>query len=937
MRILHNSSLSPRELLSAIVLLMCLLTVQAAAADDILWVLDGDASSLKYVSMKKDHTAEINTFVASAGQPAVLSGSIAASGDAIFSVDLNSVSTGVDIRNSRLLEFLFETEFLPKAYFRMSLDTDQLQTMAVGEVTRDTLLGDLILHGVRQAIAAEVLIIKMSQTELRVSTVKPINISSSDFDMAFGIETLRTVANLRSIGNAVPVYFQLRYIANTHPQSQPVDMPDAPASASNLSGEFSPGINQTELVWQDNSDNETLVLVRRKPSDGDWHTVAELAADSNRLEEGLPDVGEFDYKVIMLNNGVPSPSSNIERITITESTALVRGQHIYAQQCAGCHGSNGEGNGNFPALNIELDTPAMIDYIVQFMPRGNAGSCDLQCAEDVATFIETLWVTETVCNPSLSPVSYGARQLRILTREEYQRSVEDLLGVDFNAADGLSADSQIGYFTNNTHSTLVSSAYSNFLLVAEEIAQWSAAQSFAPALDCSSINQDCADQLLNTLAPKIFRRPLTEEERERWKAIADGDHTGGDIAQGMQLALEGLLASPQFLYRHELGEANPENPELDVDAYELTSYEMATFLAYTFTGSTPDEQLLDAAAADELRSESNILAQAQRLAANATPVLSDFVGSWLGTANLAAAAKDPDVWPGFDALVPHMQGEINQTFAHILLSQDEHFSSLYSGNFSFINATLASHYGLSGVVSGNELQKVATPYRGGILANGAFMARWGEAVETSPILRSVRVRRRMLCQDQPDPPAGTFAAREEKLAQLSSYLQEPTTTNRDKYHRLTEDTPCTNCHSQYINPLGFGMEDFDTLGRFRTQDLNGNTIDATGKLYAPSGYSNLDEVQAFNGTQGLGLLLSSLPSAQRCLPKQMFRYITGVGDQNIDAANPEGPQLSAAEKSGYACEIDLLTDAMMSDSPRAMLEQFGSLKAVRYRKAWARD
>tara|TARA_R110002049_G_scaffold154534_2_gene319038 strand:+ start:1082 stop:3892 length:2811 start_codon:yes stop_codon:yes gene_type:complete len=936
MKMLWNCSRSPRQLLSGIALSLGLSVAPIVTADDIRWVLDGDASSLKYVSMKKDHTAEINTFVADTGEPA-LSGSIAASGDAIFSIDLNNVSTGVDVRDGRLLEFLYETEFLPNAYFRVALDTDQLEAMAVGAVLRDTLAGDLSLHGVRQTIEADVLIVKISDSELRVSTVRPINISGSDFDMAYGIETLRTIANLSSIGNAVPVYFQLRFIASTNPEDTAVDMPQAPAAPSNLSGEFSAGINQTELVWQDNSDNESLVLVRRKPSDGDWHTVAELAADSSSLEEGLPDVGEFDYKVIALNNGVPSLPSNIERITITESTALVRGQHIYEQQCAGCHGSNGEGNSNFPALNTERETPAMIDYIVEFMPRGNSASCDLQCAEDVATFIETLWVTQPVCNLAVSPVSYGARQLKILTRSEYQNSVEDLLGVDFNAAEGLSADSQIGYFTNNTHSTLVPSSYSNFLLVAQEIAQWSAAQNFAPALDCSSINRDCADQLIQDLAPKIFRRPLAEDEISRWKAIAEGDHSGGDIAKGMQLALEGLLASPQFLYRHELGEANPDNPELDGDAYELTSYEMATFLAYTFTGSTPDQQLLDAAAADELRSEANILAQAQRLAANATPVLSDFVGSWLGTANLAAAAKDPAVWPGFDALVPHLQGEINQTFAHILLNPDEQFSALYSGNFSFINATLANHYGLSGVVSGNELQKVTTPYRGGILANGAFMARWGEALETSPILRSVRVRRRMLCQDQPDPPAGTFAAREAKLAELSSYLQQPTTTNRDKYHRLTEDAPCTNCHSQYINPLGFGMEDFDTVGRFRTQDLNGNDIDASGKLYAPSGYSNLDEVESFHGTQGLGVLLSGLPSAQRCLPKQMFRYITGVGDQNIDAANPEGPQLSAAEKSGYACEIDLLTDAMMNDSPRAMLEQFGSLKAVRYRKAWARD
>jgi len=312
--------------------------------------------------------------------------------------------------------------------------------------------------------------------------------------------------------------------------------------------------------------------------------------------------------------------------------------------------------------------------------------------------------------------------------------------------------------------------------------------------------------------------------------------------------------------------------------------------------------------------------------------MGDFVGSWLGTAELEVAAKDSAAWPGFESLVPHMKKEINSVFSNVMLDPSEQFASLYSGGYTYLNETLAQHYGVSGV-SGEAMQKTATSDRGGILANGAFMARWGEAVETSPILRSVRVRRRMLCQDQPDPPAGTFAAREEKLAELAELLQDPTTTNRVKYHKLTEDTPCTSCHEQYINPLGFGMEDFDTVGRVRSTDLNGNTIDAAGELYASLKYSDISDLASFQGTQGLGSVLSNLPSAQSCLPKQLFRYFTGVGHQEIDSANPDGPQLSEAEKSGYACEIDKLTDTLMNDSPRAMIERFGSLEAIRYRKA----
>lgn len=904
-----------------------------SGGDSAQWNLDDAASSIHYVSLKKNTVAEINTFSSSA-ESAALRGSISASGRALLSIDLNQVNSGIEIRDSRLLTLLFETRFLPSAYFDVSIALDTVSDMPSGSTLQQQVTGDFTLHGVTQPVTASVMVTKLSDTRISVSSLQPVVIDAQGFDLASGIEALRAVANLSNITEAVPVYFNLEF-ERTAGSDNPVDMPEVPQAPDSLVGVFDEAQVQADLTWRDNSDSETLFLVRRKPVEGNWQTVAELPVNATSMVEALPETGEYDYKVIALNKGVPSLPSNIARVTVTEGNQVVRGQHLFQTQCAGCHGVSGEGVGSFPAVNTERDVAAMVDYIEAFMPQGNAAGCDRQCAEDVATFIETLWVTEVACDPFLTPVSYGARQLKILTRDQYQRSVEDLLGVDYPASQGLSADSKVGFFTNNTYAAIVPTSYSNFLLVAEGIADWSASRSFSPALNCTQFDQDCADAFVDELLPKIFRRPVTDEERSDYSMMANGSQTEGDVRLGIQMAIEAALSSPQFLYRHELGEANPDNAELDSDGFELTSYEMATFLAYTFTGTTPDEALLNAAANDELRDEANIVSHAQRLTDNAQYVMSEFVGSWLGTNDLALSAKDPEVWAGFEHLVPHMQEEISQNFAYVMLNASEPFSALYTADYSFLNATLAQHYGIDGV-TGTDFQKVPTSDRGGILANGAFMARWGESVETSPILRSVRVRRRMLCQDQPDPPAGTFAAREQKLAELSDLLQDPSTTNRLKYHRLTEDTPCTNCHLQYINPLGFGMEDFDTVGRVRSQDLNGNSIDANGELYAPITYSDLGQVEAFEGTQGLAALLSGLSSAQACLPKQMFRYVMGIGHQTLDPDNPEGEQLSDAEKSAYSCEVDALTNTMMNDSPRAMVEMFGSLKAVRYRKAWTR-
>ncbi|TQF67847.1 DUF1592 domain-containing protein [Pseudoalteromonas luteoviolacea] len=901
-----------------------------------LWQLDSTESLLSYVSVKKDHVAELNQFVDIDNSAPAVSGSIEADGSVKIGVDLNSISTGVDIRNSRILDLLFETDLLPMAYFSAQIDQALLSNLDIGTSMTQSITGEISLHGVSQEVSVDVLVAKLATGRVNVSTLTPMIIDSKSFDMDYGIEALRVVANLSSIGEAVPVYFNLTFLSAEQDNFQPVAMGSKPAAPTQLSASVLSSDSKAQLNWRDNSNNETNYLVRFKSVEGRWQTAAELASNSNFYESGLPESGEFDYKVIALNNSVPSEPSNIERIVVTQTDPVARGMQLYKTGCAGCHGSEAGGLGSFPALNTERDIQTMIDIITTTMPYGTPSACDEQCATDIAAYLQTLWPAPLTCDLTLTPVAYGARQLKILTQTEYQNTVEDLLGVNFGVSDGLSPDSQVGFFINNTHASVQPSNYSNYLLVAEELSQWVAENNFSPALNCAAIDEDCANSLVDELAPQIFRRPLTQEESQNYRLIATGFFHNGDIEAGMKLALEGLLSSPQFIYRHELGERNPDNSELDSDAFELTSWEMATFLSYTFTGSTPDQQLWQAAERDELRDEVNIIAHANRLAGSAKSVLGDFVGSWLGTGSLEVATKDQNVYPGFAQLVPAMKAEMSETFSYIMTQQDESFSSFYTANFTFVNQLLAEHYNIAGI-TGDELQKVDTTERGGILANGAFMARWAEVAESHPILRSVRVRRRMLCQDQPDPPAGTFEAREQRLAELSDMLQDPATTNRLKYHSLTEGQPCSNCHEKYINPMGFGMEDFDAVGKIRSADNNGNAIDASGVLFAPEKYAEVSDSVAFNGAKQLGAVIADLSSAQSCLPQQMFRYVMGVGHDSVDPSSEEDRRLSELEQIGYMCEIDTLTDAMMQNSPRAMLEKFGSLKSVRYRKAWSRN
>jgi hypothetical protein len=272
-----------------------------------------------------------------------------------------------------------------------------------------------------------------------------------------------------------------------------------------------------------------------------------------------------------------------------------------------------------------------------------------------------------------------------------------------------------------------------------------------------------------------------------------------------------------------------------------------------------------------------------------------------------------------------------------MLNSSERFPAMYNADYTFLNQALAQFYGLSGP-TGTTFTRVNTTERGGILVNGAYMARWAEDVESSPIRRAARLRKRMLCQNLPSPPAGTALAREDLAQQYRDELAAPTTTNRRKYEILTQGDPCYLCHQEWINPLGFGMEDYDAIGRKRSTDLRGNAINASGALHAPNLLSEKTVFTAFSGAEGLGDLMGQSAKARSCFSENMFRYVTGVG---VDGVNPDSPNVGRRivdvnERNGYRCEAQSV-NSMIGTSPRNMLENVGTLDAVRYRRAWPRQ
>jgi mono/diheme cytochrome c family protein len=654
--------------------------------------------------------------------------------------------------------------------------------------------------------------------------------------------------------------------------------------------------------------------------------------------------------------------------------AIARGKTQFDGQCATCHaGPRVQGVFDYASLRAKgiYSNTKLRDYISASMPLGNPAACAGACADDVMAYIST-WhmppmdpATPTdplpanranqIDNPVVAfqctqATSYGNRTLRLLTRAQYQNTVRDLFGVTTGFADLLPADSRSGLFVNNNNLTVLPTFYSQYISAADAVAKAALQNSGSPVpASCgNNYNQTCATNFINQFATRIFRRPLTEQERTIYNNIANGMQTNGDIKLGIERTLGVMLSSPQFLYRHEIGELNSA---LGSGVYALTAHEMAAFLSYSFANTTPSNDLLSAATNNQLGTVQQIRQWAATLLGQteARNMMRTAVHTWLETDKLDTATKDSSLYPNAAQLYPAMKEELSLLFSSVMLDSGRSFRDLYAPGLTYVNSALSNHYGTGAPTQPNSqgYGYVMPTNRGGLLLSGAFLTLHGDSDEASPIRRAVNIRRDLLCQDFPPPPPGVDVGRTNKEGELKAFLEHPKTTNRMANHRMTEDGNCRICHAETINPLGFALEDYDTVGRFRTADRNNNPIDANGAVYSPNlqlqlFYDPERDMERYdvNGGSELALMLAEgelSGLAKTCLASQMVSLTTGLDYASIlGATRSDVVRLPADEKQGYNCDVGDLVNTLSSSTPRAMLEQIGTLDTVRYRKAWTR-
>ena len=457
----------------------------------------------------------------------------------------------------------------------------------------------------------------------------------------------------------------------------------------------------------------------------------------------------------------------------------------------------------------------------------------------------------------------GPRLLRRLSRTELDNTIAALFAIDADYGPGLSPDVVVGGFDNNAHALTVSPLLADQLRqVAEDVAARAVAQ---PAIvACAADGAACARDFLVERGARVFRRPLTDDELARWLAVYQLGAETADGAPphhaGLELVIAGLLQSPAFLYRSELGEPAAGG------RFELTSYEVAAELSYFLWASPPDDELWAAAVADELRDPAAIERHARRMLASprARAAIDRFTAQWLAIDQLAIVAKDaatyPDLTPGIRAAM----GEEARRLVVDVIQTGGTLEDLLTAPYTVANAALAAFYGLPAPAApgpdGFGRVELGGSPRAGLLGLGAVLTTHARANASSPIHRGKLVRERLLCQHLPPPPPGLNA--EPPPVDTSS-------TTRERYAQHARDTACAGCHS-LIDPIGFALEHFDGIGRYRA-DEHGLPIDARGEIVSTDASDG-----AFTGLAGLSTQLARSPDVRACFTVEWLRWAYGV-------------------------------------------------------------
>ena len=478
--------------------------------------------------------------------------------------------------------------------------------------------------------------------------------------------------------------------------------------------------------------------------------------------------------------------------------------------------------------------------------------------------------TEDGQQPLCATGQAGPAPMRRLTRDEYNKTIFDLLGDASNVADGFALDATVGVFKNNTNSPVTALLATQYMEAADALAT-SAMASLGAIVPCDPAaptdEAACFADFLDDFGARAYRRPLSDAEKERYQALFT--KMRGELAyafaDAMRVVLTTMLQAPAFLY-HVEGVTSPNGQGTE----PVNGFELASRLSYFLWGTMPDEALLDAATSGALDTPAGIEAEVVRMLDHeyAREGLRRLYGQWLNLEKLASLTKDPSVYDGFDATVAaSMRAETEAFVDDVLWEGDARLETLLTASYSFVDETLAALYGLEAPAGSDLARAELDPaQRAGILTQASILAINAHAYQTSPVFRGKFVRERLLCQTLPSPPGDV---------DVNPPEPDPTLTTRERFAQHQTDPYCKSCH-ELMDPIGLGFEKYDPVGRFRA-DENGLPIDDSGEIVKS------DDVDgSFHGPVELGARLSGSEQVAACATKQFVTYAIGRAPTDED-------------------------------------------------------
>jgi hypothetical protein len=375
----------------------------------------------------------------------------------------------------------------------------------------------------------------------------------------------------------------------------------------------------------------------------------------------------------------------------------------------------------------------------------------------------------------------------------------------------------------------------------------------------------CVEKIVANLAHHAYRRPVSKAEvASLMKFVAMAKASGQSTEQGIQLALEAMLVSPEFLFRIER-DPNPTDPE---KIHRISDVELATRLSYFLWSSMPDDELLGLAEAGKLKDQAVLDAQVKRMMTDrkAAAFADNFAGQWLEIRNLDSIKPDPQKFKAWNAqLKDEMRTETNMFFQHVL-SENRPIADFINARYTFLNEDLANFYGIPNV-KGPDFRRVelVTDERGGVLAQGSVLAVSSYPTRTSPTIRGKYILNNILGTPPPPPPPDVPALDDSKVGSDVSLRKQL------EAHR--NNPVCASCHSK-MDVLGFGLENYDAIGKWRTVDGK-FPIDVGGTMPNGKTFQTAAEMRT--------ILTANLPQVSHCLIEKIMTYAVGRGMQPYDS------------------------------------------------------